>query len=62
MKVTDMVIGDAYNYKYQSERLVYVGYNFSGNGHWHQFEQIGKDDVWAELTTDDLKLIERTVK
>jgi hypothetical protein len=35
-------VGGRYNWKGQPERLIYVGYNRSGNGYWHQFAKIEK--------------------
>lgn len=57
----NMKVGEKYNFQNQSERLVYIGYNWSGNGMWHQFEEVDKPGVvWCELTDDDLGMIERT--
>lgn len=56
-------IGDLCNWKFQSERLVYLGYNWSGNGHWHQFALVDKpDEVWCEALTEDLKHFEMSEK
>lgn len=56
-----MIIGGKYNWKNQSERLVYLGYNFSGNGHWHQFAKVESPDVvWCEVKSCDLHMIEET--
>ena len=52
-----MIIGEKYNFKYQSERLVYVG----TYGPWHQFKKIGDHRVvWCELLERDLEMIEAT--
>lgn len=52
-----LIIGETYNFKHQSERLMYVG----TYGPWHQFKKIGDNrPVWAELLDDDLGLIEET--
>lgn len=49
------------NFKGQSERLVYIGYNFSGNGYWHQFTKVGEPTiVWCECLDSDLQNIEPT--
>jgi len=57
-----MKVGGRYNWKNQKERLIYLGYNWSGNGHWHQF--CLADDphkkVWCEVTNDELSMIEET--
>lgn len=56
-----MVIGALYNFTDQPERLIYIGHNLSGNGLWHQFTQIkSPETVWAELTTEDLWMVEPT--
>ena len=58
----DMIIGGAYNFPGRKERLKYIGYNFSSNGFWHQFEMMDKPgEVWCEMTDDDLSLVEKTV-
>ncbi len=51
-----MVVGNLYRFKGQSEVLEYLGHNWSGNGYWHQFQLNG--EVWAELTTSDLWMME----
>lgn len=57
----DMKRGGYYNWLGQPERLVYLGYNFSGNGYWHQFALVEKPTkVWCEVLTADLHLLERT--
>ena len=53
----DLVIGGAYNFKNQPERLKYIG---TDKG-WHQFELVGKQGVWAELLDTDLHMIEETM-
>lgn len=56
-------IGNKYNLKNQPERLVYLGNNFSGNGHWHQFAKVNSpNDVWCEVKTTALEMFEETVK
>jgi hypothetical protein len=56
-----LVIGEKYNFKHQSERLIYIGKNFSGNGYWHQFAKTEEPDiVWSEMLDSDLHMIERT--
>lgn len=52
-----LIIGEKYNFKYQPERLIYVG----TYGPWHQFKKIGDSrPVWAELLDSDLGMIEET--
>lgn len=56
-----MRIGGCYNWKNQSERLVYLGKNWSGNGYWHQFALTNRAmDVWCEVLDDDLERFEET--
>jgi hypothetical protein len=52
-----MIRGNRYNFKGQSERLIYIG----KRGNWHQFEKVGESGVWAEILDSDLHLIEETV-
>ena len=61
MKLSDMKVGNKYNFKHQSERLVYIGNNFSGNGYWHQFEKVSDQGVvWCEILGSELHLIEES--
>jgi hypothetical protein len=54
-------IGGCYNWKGQQERLIYIGYNFSGNGHWHQFAKVeAPEKVWCEVLPKDLSSFEAT--
>lgn len=56
-----MEVGEKYNWTGQEERLVYIGYNFSGNGYWHQFAKTETPHIiWCELLETDLHLIEKT--
>jgi len=55
----DPKIGGFYNWKYQRERLIYVG----RVGPWHQFKKIGDPrDVWCEVLDEDLHMIEETTE
>ena len=55
----EMVLRGKYNFINQEERLIYLGRNLSGNGYWHQFAlEHGRGEVWCELLTSDLHLIE----
>lgn len=57
-----MNIGGRYNWKGQPEQLVYLGYNWSGNGYWHQLAKVEEPDViWCEIPTSDLHMLEETV-
>ena len=62
MNAAQMIVEGRYNWNNQSERLIYLGYNWSGNGYWHQFCKV--DDplraVWCEVTTSDLSMIVET--
>lgn len=52
-----LVIGGAYNWKYQEDFLIYLG----KNGNWHQFRKIGDSRaVWCEVLVHELRLIEET--
>lgn len=59
----ELVKGKKYRFKYTAEEnpepIEYAGYNFSGNGYWHQFKKDG--EVWTELSDSDLELIEPVV-
>jgi hypothetical protein len=57
-----MVVGKPYNWIGQQERLVYLGFNFSGNGRWHQFAKVDDPErnVWCEVTSDQLDQFEET--
>lgn len=58
-----MKVGGKYNWKNQAERLVYLGYNWSGNGYWHQFAKVeSPDKVWCEVTDRELPMIERSLE
>jgi hypothetical protein len=57
MKLNEMKIGGAYNWVYQSDKLIYLG---KRNG-WHQFKKIGDPrEVWCEIRDSDLDKIEET--
>ena len=57
----ELTIGERYNWKNQSERLIYLGNNFSGNGYWHQFSKIEEPGiVWCEVRHSELVMIEAT--
>lgn len=54
-------VGGRYNWKNQTERLVYMGHNWSGNGLWHQFSKVDEPGkVWCEVLTSDLHMLEET--
>ncbi len=57
MNISDLIVGDTYNFIGQSERLKYTGKAF----HWHQFELASDSSgTWAEVLDSDLHLIEKT--
>ncbi len=60
MLVTELNINGKYNFIGQEDLLIYIGHNWSGNGYWHQFEKVGTPDVWCELQTNELNLLEET--
>jgi hypothetical protein len=54
-------VGGRYNWRNQSERLVYMGLCEPRNGRWHQFALVGKpSEVWCEVLDSDLPSIEET--
>lgn len=59
--MSEMKIGEKYNWSGQRESLIYLGYNWSGNGYWHQFAKVETPDViWCEVLGSDLQMIEKT--
>lgn len=61
MTKDEMIKGARYNWVGQPERLTYLGFNWSGNGHWHQFAKVDEPaKVWCEVTTSDLCMMEPT--
>ena len=57
---TVFVVGNHYRWRHNHDPvLVYLGYNWSGNGYWHQFQKLGDPNkVWCEVTDKELSLIE----
>jgi hypothetical protein len=56
----NLVIGGKYNWRYQKERLVYLGKEHS-NGWWHQFALVDSPSVvWCEVRESDLASFEET--
>jgi hypothetical protein len=54
-------IGRRYNWKNQTERLIYTGMCEPRNGRWHQFEKVDEPGkVWCEVLTADLHMLEET--
>ena len=61
LKPSDMKIGGKYNWKSQSDRLIYLGRNWSGNGYWHQFAKVESPGVvWCEVLDSDLHMLVET--
>ena len=62
LNADNIVLHESYNFQHQRERLKYLGFIYSGNGYWHQFEKI--DDpgvVWCEVQSNELSLLEKSV-
>ena len=61
---SDMKVGGRYNWKNQSDRLIYLGRNTgSGSGFWHEFKKIGDPrEVWCEVQDSDLHMLEETLE
>lgn len=58
-----MNVGDLWNWKGQSERLVYIGMCEPINGLWFQFALVdGPSDVWCEVQPHDMHHLEQTAK
>lgn len=53
-------VGGKYNWKWQEERLEYIG----KEGNWNQFIKVGDKDrvVWCEVLDSDLHMMEETVE
>ncbi len=59
LTAADLKIGGHYNWKNQSERLIYLG----KKGSWHQFDLISPEleqRVWCEILSEDIGLLEET--
>ena len=53
--------GEIYNLKDQTEPLVYLGRNFSGNGYWNQFARVESPNVvWCEVLDNVMYSWEKT--
>jgi hypothetical protein len=63
MQKSELEIGGKYNWVYQPERLIYMGYNWSCNGYWHQFALVEKPtEVWCEVQDSDISSFEKSKK
>ena len=62
MQHNQMKIGGRYNWRNQSERLVYLGQPTSGASRgWHQFALVSEPDVvWCEVLDADLASFEES--
>jgi hypothetical protein len=59
----NFIVGGKYNWINQSERLIYLGHNFSGNGFWHQFAKVeSPETIWCEVVNADLDKLEPTTE
>ena len=61
--VADLKVGGRYNFRDQSERLVYLGTASYPRDcrTWYQFALVDKPDkVWAEVLASDLSSFEET--
>lgn len=56
LTIHDLEIGGRYNWRNQPERLIYRG----KKGAWHQFSKVGKIEVWCEVLSPDLHMLEST--
>jgi hypothetical protein len=58
--MSNLIKGNQYRGKYGEQHpLVYLGYNWSGNGYWHQFEKADEPGViWCEVLTGALHMLE----
>ena len=62
LTVKDLVVGEKYKWKYQSERLIYMGVGSGGSRGWHQFALVTSPyTVWCEVLPSDIGLLEKTV-
>lgn len=61
LQAKDLRIYGRYNWKNQSERLVYVGMCEPRHGRFHQFEKVGEPGViWCEVHHDNIYMLEET--
>lgn len=57
LKPSDLVVGGNYNWRYQNDKLIYLG----KKGAWHQFKKIGDSrPVWCEVLDEDICCFEET--
>jgi hypothetical protein len=54
--MSTLEIGKFYNWKHQTERLVYLG----SLNCWHQFALRGTTEIWCEVAFPDLHMLEET--
>lgn len=63
LTVEGLRVGGRYNWKYQEERLTYMGskmYHGDPRG-WYQFALVEEPgEVWCEVTAADLHMLEET--
>lgn len=57
----NLILGGRYNWKGQTERLIFMGRKRYGYVLWNQFARIEYPDmVWCEVPDDDLECFEET--
>ena len=62
MNASSLKVDGFYNWKYQQERLVYLGLGPPRNGRWHQFAKTeSPNTVWCEVLPTDLHMLEETL-
>ena len=58
LKAEDLVPGGLYNWKYQPERLVYVGKVYPSSP-WYMFEKVNERGIiWCEALDEDMHMLE----
>jgi hypothetical protein len=63
LTASDMLLGGVYNWRHQSEILVYIGTtHYHGNGTWHGFARLDNSTIgtWSEVRADELDSFELT--
>ena len=51
MNAKDLRIVGKYSFTNTNVKLHYIGYNFSGNGYWHQFEKKRRARCMVRIAT-----------
>ena len=59
LKPSDLVRGATYNWRFQEDKLIYLG----KNGPWHRFSKVEDPRrVWCEVMDEGICLLEETRK